>query len=89
MPELARFYGIIVTMYFEAEEPHQIPHFHIRYGEYQASYGIMPVVQFAGALPRRQQRLVEAWAELYEGALFENWERIQTGRKALPMPGLR
>ena len=42
MPEIARFFGIIITIYMEVEEVHQIPHFHARYGEYHASYSIDP-----------------------------------------------
>jgi hypothetical protein len=60
MPEIARFFGIIVTIYMEVSVPHQVPHFHVRYNEYRAFYSIDPIVQLAGALPRRQQRLVEA-----------------------------
>lgn len=60
MPEIARFLGIIITIYLEADEPHQVAHFHVRYNEFQASYSIDPIAQLVGALPRRQQRLVEA-----------------------------
>jgi hypothetical protein len=88
MPELARFYGIIVTMYLEADEPHQVPHFHVRYNEYQASYGIYPIAQLAGALPRRQQRLVEAWAELHQDELDENWRIMQSGGRPRRIVGL-
>ena len=88
MPELARFYGIIITIYLEVDEPHQVPHFHVRYNEYQASYGIDPVAQLAGALPRRQQRLVEAWAELHQVELAENWRIVQVGGRPRRMAGL-
>ena len=43
MPEIARFMGIVITIYMEVDEVHQIPHFHVRYGEYQASYSIRPI----------------------------------------------
>ena len=88
MPELARFFGIIITIYMEVNEPHQIPHFHVRYNDYRASYSIEPVAQLAGALPRRQQRLVEAWAELHQPELLDNWERIQQGQRSYPIRGL-
>lgn len=35
----------------------------------------------AGQLPTRQQRLVEAWAELHQAELLEDWQRLQNGRK--------
>ena len=88
MPELARFFGIIITIYMEVDEPHQVPHFHVRYNEYRASYSIDPIVQLAGALPRRQQRLVEAWAELHQQELAESWQRIQRGRSTPRIRGL-
>ena len=88
MPELSRFYGIIVTMYMEINEPHQVPHFHVRYNEYRASYSIDPIAQLAGALPRRQQRLVEAWAELHQSELLDTWERLQAGKQANRIRGL-
>lgn len=88
MPEIARFFGIIITIYMEVEEVHQIPHFHARYGEYHASYSIDPITQLAGALPRRQQRLVEAWAELHQTELQDNWQRIQIGRAPARIRGL-
>ncbi len=79
LPELARFFGIIVRMYAEPGEPHHSPHFHVYYQNYAAVYSIEPVEMIGGALPQRQQRLVEAWAELHQGELQENWERLQQG----------
>jgi len=32
MPEIARFWGIIVSMYWEAGDPHSVPHFHVIQG---------------------------------------------------------
>ena len=88
MPQISRFFGIIITMYWEIDAPHHTPHFHVRYNEYQASYGIDPVVQIAGALPRRQQRLVEAWAEIYQEQLKKDWQLVQNGKQPLKITGL-
>jgi hypothetical protein len=88
MPEVARFLGIVITLYMEFEEPHHLPHFHARYGEYQATFSISPISQLTGALPRRQLRLVEAWAELHQAELLENWQRAQNGRPILRIQGL-
>lgn len=85
MPELARFFGIIVRMYVEAGGPHHLPHFHAYYGDIVAIYGIDPLELVAGSLPRRQQRLVEAWAELHQGELLQDWDRLQGGRLPLPI----
>lgn len=43
----------------------------------------------AGALPRRQQRLVTAWAELHQAELLADWERLQAGQSPLPVEPLR
>ena len=63
MPELSRFFGIIIRMYMEAGEPHHTPHFHAYYQDQTAVISLEPVELIAGALPRRQCRFVEAWAE--------------------------
>lgn len=65
MPELSRFFGIIIRMYLEAGEAHHTPHFHAYYQDTVAVYGIDPVELLSGGLPRRQQRMVEAWAEMH------------------------
>lgn len=88
MPELSRFYGIIIRMYLEAGEPHHRPHFHAYYGDDVAVFGIGPVELLSGALPRRQTRLVEAWAELHETELLADWERLQSGQRPLPIAPL-
>jgi hypothetical protein len=60
MPELSRFFGIIIRMYAELGTPHDQPHFHAYYQDDVAIYGVDPVDLIAGSLPRRQQRLVVA-----------------------------
>jgi hypothetical protein len=88
VPELCRFFGIIIRMFVEVQSSHHTAHFHVYYQEHVAVYGIEPVEMLAGALPKRQQRLVEAWAELHQAELLADWDRLQTGRKALPIAPL-
>lgn len=88
MPELSRFFGIIVRMYMEAGGPHHVPHFHAYYQDEAAVIGVDPVDLIAGALPRRQQRLVEAWAELHQEELLADWARLQSGQVLLPIAPL-
>ena len=71
-------------MFVEVQTSHHTPHFHAYYQEHVAVYGIEPVEMLAGSLPKRQQRLVEAWIELHQSELLADWERLQTGHKALP-----
>ena len=65
MPELSRFYGIIIRMFSKPFGRHNTPHSHAYYGENVTVFSIFPVGLIIGFLPMRQQRLVEAWAELH------------------------
>jgi hypothetical protein len=89
MPELSRFFGIIIRMYWEANEPHHKPHFHAYYQDDVAIYSIVPVELITGSLPKRQQRFVEAWAELHQQELRDDWERLQAGQRPMPIDPLR
>jgi hypothetical protein len=79
LPELARFFGIIIRMYAEAGAPHHRPHFHAYYQGEVAIYSVDSIDLIAGSLPRAQQRLVEAWAEIHREELMANWESLQEG----------
>ena len=89
MPELSRFFGIIIRMYAELDAPHHGPHFHAYYQDAVAVYGLQPIELIAGEIPRRQQRLVEAWAELHHAELMADWQRLQAGQKPQPIDPLR
>ncbi len=89
MPELARFFGIIIRMYAEPDAQHNSPHFHAYYQDDVAIYGVDPVLLISGSLPRRQQRLVEAWAELHQAELLADWEFLEAGRRPLPIDPLK
>jgi hypothetical protein len=88
MPELSRFFGIIIRMYMEAGQPHHLPHFHAYYQDEVAVFSLNPIELIAGSLPRRQQRFVEAWAELHQEELFTDWQRLQAGQAPLPIDPL-
>ncbi len=88
MPELSRFFGIIIRMYMEVGGPHHLPHFHAYYQNDVAVIGLEPIELIAGSLPRRQQRLVEAWAELHQEELLADWNLLQAGQSPLPIEPL-
>jgi hypothetical protein len=71
MPEICRFLGIVITMYFDEHNP---PHFHVRYNEYRASIEIESLNVLAGKIPARVRGLVEEWAELHREELMEMWQ---------------
>jgi len=80
LPELSRFFGIIIRMYVEVGAPHKQPHFHAYYQDFEAVFEIEPIEMISGSFPRKQQRFVEAWAELHQGELVESWNRLQSGQ---------
>jgi hypothetical protein len=71
MPEISRFLGIIIFMYFDEHNP---PHFHVKYNEHAAVMEIKTLNILAGYLPARVRGLVEEWAELNKSELLEMWE---------------
>jgi len=72
-PTISMFYGIIVTMHWEAGEPHHLPHIHARYQDDEAVFSIPEGELLAGSLPRRQTKFVEGWIALHEDELLANW----------------
>ncbi len=88
MPELSRFFGIIIRMFAEAGGQHHVAHFHAYWQSEVAVISIDPVEVIAGSLPTRQRRLVEAWAELHQPELIEAWNRLQHGQAPVPIQPL-
>jgi hypothetical protein len=74
MPEISRFFGIIIAMFAKDHVP---PHFHAKYGEFKATFDISTGELLDGNLPRRAIRLVQDWAELHKEELIENWVESQ------------
>jgi len=73
MPVIARFYGILIKMYFSQSE-HGIPHFHAVYGEFNGVFNIDTLEMIEGDLPLRAQRLVKDWASQYKQELLRMWQ---------------
>jgi len=73
MPELCRFFGIIIYMY---EYDHLPPHFHARYGEFEAIFSIETGNRIKGELPVKQERLIQAWVEIHREELMENFRLL-------------
>lgn len=85
MPEISRFFGIVIRMYFLDHEP---PHFHASYAEFQAQIRIQPVGLISGSLPPRALALVVEWATLHQAELHENWRRLHTDEPPKKIPPL-
>jgi len=89
VPEISRFFGIVIRMFVEAGEPHHRPHFHAYYQDAVAIYAIDDIELLAGELPRTQHRLVLAWAELHRQELQDDWNALQAGRPPAKIAPLR
>jgi hypothetical protein len=73
MPEVSRFYGIIIKMFFNDHLP---SHFHAEYGNYKAMIGIESGEIIEGEMPKKQLKLIQAWAILHENELLQNFEGL-------------
>lgn len=74
MPEISKFYGIVIKMFFLDHLP---PHFHAEYAEYKAQVAIETGEIIKGELPRHALRLVQDWAEIHKAELLENYHESQ------------
>lgn len=82
MPEIARFYGIIIKIFFTRE--HNPPHFHAVYGEYNGTFEISTLEMIEGDLPTKAQALVKEWAEQYIDDIMQMWN-TKTLKKLPPL----
>lgn len=82
MPEIARFYGIIIKIFFSNE--HNPPHFHAVYGEYNGSFSILDLKMIEGDLPRKAQSLIIEWANKHKEEIINMWN-TKTLKKLPPL----
>lgn len=76
-------------MFMEVAAPHHRPHFHAVYQDATATFALDPIECIGGTLPRTQQRLVEAWAEIHREEVLRDWELLQSGHPPLKIEPLR
>jgi len=82
MPIIARFYGILIKLYFRE---HGIPDFHALYGEFNGVFDIDTFEMIEGDLPKRAQKRVKEWALIYQQELLEIWNSQEFKK----LPGLQ
>jgi hypothetical protein len=85
MPEICRFFGIVIKMYFGDHLP---PHFHAEYGEHQAIIDIRTLVVIGGYLTPRALGLVVEWASQHQAELLDLWERAANHQPLHKLPPL-
>lgn len=74
MPEISRFYGIVIKMFFKPKE-HEPSHIHALYGEYVGVFDLKTLEMTDGDLPQKAQALVKEWLQLNGSKLQEMWEQ--------------
>jgi hypothetical protein len=74
VPELSRFFGIIIAMYYNDHPP---PHFHAKYGGDEATISIDNGSVLEGSLSTRAMRLVDEWRVLHQTELHEAWSHAR------------
>lgn len=77
MPEIARFYGIIIYLFPREHGP---AHFHAEYQEYEAVFDMATLQILGGSLPSRARSMVVEWATLHRTELFAAWMDLRQGR---------
>ena len=76
MPIISQFYGIIVSLYFNESNKHNLPHIHVRYNEHKAIYDFEGNI-LNGELPFKQNKLIEAWIIIHKEDLITLWQLMQ------------
>jgi hypothetical protein len=77
VPEISRFYGLIILMNFKDHDP---PHFHVWYGDFKAIVTI-PDGIVKGEMPQRALKMIFDWLEIHREELMIDWELSQKGEK--------
>lgn len=85
MPEISRFFGIVIAIYYDDHEP---PHFHARYGNQRAIIEIVSLAILQGALSPRALGLIMEWASLHKTELMTNWNLAREHAPLQPIPPL-
>ncbi len=85
MPEISRFFGIAIYIYFNDHNP---PHFHAKYGKYEILVSLKGEI-LEGKFPAKAQNFVLRWLEINKEKLKENWKRAQKKKKLLKIKPLK
>lgn len=83
MPEISRFYGIVIKMFFKPKE-HEPSHIHAIYGEYMGIFDLELLKMTEGDLPKKAQELVQEWLETHQNELIQMWNE-QSIKKLPPL----
>lgn len=85
MPEVCRFYGIIISIFYDEHNP---PHFHARYGKSKVVIDIKTLRVLEGKISLRALRMIKEWASQHQQELMHDWELAQSSKPPEKIPPL-
>lgn len=85
MPEISRFFGIVIKMYYNDHAP---PHFHAEYGSHEVIVRIDPISVMRGFMPPRALAMVLEWALIHRAELLSDWDRARQKQQLNRIEGL-
>ena len=88
MPIISQFYGIVVRMFFDDYQKHNLPHIHVEYSEYDAVFNFEGNI-IKGKLPKRQIKLVQAWIEIHKEELNTLWKLAKNEKQIFKIDPLK
>ncbi|MCI5129993.1 MAG: DUF4160 domain-containing protein [Candidatus Electrothrix sp. EH2] len=77
MPEVSRFYGLIISIFYDEHNP---PHFHARYGKNKVVIDIRTLELLEGKVPPRALKMIKEWAVQHRQELMHGWELAQANK---------
>lgn len=86
MPEISRFFGIIVSIFYDEHNP---PHFHARYNEYKITININDLSILEGSFPPRAMGILIEWAMIHRSELKQEWDLAMDQKELFPIEPLK
>ena len=85
MPEICRFLGLVIYMFYNEHNP---PYFHADYDDFSVMIDIKTGDPIKGDFPRRQLNFLKRWCNMHQEELLENWNKAKSGQPFNPIKPL-
>lgn len=89
MPTISMFYGILIMMYANDDAKHHLPHIHVEYAEHNAVFSIEDGTLLSGKIPKKTEKLVQAWLIIHQDEPMANWALATRGQELFKMEPLK
>ena len=84
MPEVSRFFGVRIVIYYDEHSP---PHFHAYYQSFEASYSIENNKRIKGRMPTNLEKVIIKWSKKYQKELANNWNLAKNRKLLMKIKG--